>query len=70
MIRHRSAMIRHVHPKPILSGKLARRMGQTTDPTDEPVLITPLSHQLDHPIDEVLTKQGLGGDKTIDREHP
>jgi hypothetical protein len=43
---HIRAMIRQVQPKPTLSGKLARRMGQTTDPTDDPVLITPLFRQI------------------------
>jgi hypothetical protein len=64
-------MIRHVQPKPTLSGRLARRIGQTTDPTDEPVLITPLICQLHiHTPYKVLTKQDHDGGRTIDLVHP
>jgi hypothetical protein len=59
-------MIRQVQPKPTRSGRLARRIGQTTDPTDEPVLITPLfcQHLIYKPLG-VLTKQDHDGDRTI-----
>lgn len=69
--RQMRAMIRHVQPKPTLSGRFARRMGQTTDPTDEPVLITPLFRQ-PHPmhVGKGLTKRDLVCGRTIDRRHP
>jgi hypothetical protein len=71
-IPQRRAMIRQVQPKPTLSGRLARRIGQTTDPTDEPVLITPLYRQSYTEIwrDEGLTKQDHDGGRTIDLGHP
>jgi hypothetical protein len=70
-IPQRRAMIRQVQPKPTRSGRLARRIGQTTDPTDEPVLITPLfcQHILYSP-GGVLTKQDHDGGRTIDLGHP
>ena len=71
-IPQRRAMIRQVQPKPTLSGKLARRIGQTTEPTDEPVLITPLLRSAPYisAVGEVLTKQDHGGGRTIDPAHP
>jgi hypothetical protein len=70
-IPQRRAMIRQVKPKPTLSGRLARRIGQTTEPTDEPVLITPLlCHLHIHTPYRVLTKQDHDGGKTIDPVHP
>jgi hypothetical protein len=71
-IPQRRAMIRQVQPKPTRSGRLARRIGQTTDPTDEPVLITPLDDQSCLKIwrDEELTKQDHDGGRTIDLGHP
>jgi hypothetical protein len=70
-IPQRRAMIRHVQPKPTLSGRLARRIGQTTDPTDEPVLITPLLCQTYLTIRwKELTKQDHDGGRTIALGHP
>jgi hypothetical protein len=65
-IPQRRAMIRQVQPKPTRSGRLARRIGQTTEPTDEPVLITPLLYQHTFYFPEgLLTKQDHDGGKTI-----
>jgi len=48
--RQMRAMTLHVQPKPIRAGRLARRIGQTTDPRDEPVLIRPLVGQNGDPM--------------------
>jgi hypothetical protein len=53
--RQMRAMTLQVQPKPIRAGRLARRIGQTTDPRDEPVLMRPLI--------------GQNGDPMRDQEH-
>jgi hypothetical protein len=64
-------MIRQVQPKPTRSGRFARRIGQTTEPTDEPVLITPLLRQhILYSPGGVLTKQDHDGGRTIDPVRP
>jgi hypothetical protein len=70
-IPQRRPLILLVQPKPTLSGRLARRIGQTTEPTDEPVLITPLPCQhILYPPGGVLTKQDHDGGRTIVPVHP